>query len=303
MGGEHHSPLSSGEVMSEAASPFVLRPTVLMSQKSRSSSMGSNASNRTRSSSIVSLDSPRNSIVSIDDSGLLPSRNNSTGSLSSLSGVKKPVLYPKSKIKKKSSFAEQLHFKKDFKFKYQEQKKKNKLSFEINKTVPKEKPTVDSNNHILPNATKLIEADLHHDKISKVKAVSNKNNSIQHPLHLKKNMLFSKELQLELLNLSSTGVDKHTEAKFNLTAQDDADPINLSSQGPTVTDFNNQPIINTLQLQNQILAKLNNRWNASSVTQHDGKKFDLSSAIEAETKKDLEEINQKKRSRLDLFDD
>lgn len=74
---------------SGSASPHVIRPP-LLNTRPRSSSInsnGSNQSNNTRSLSIASLESPRNSIVSIDDGFLKSStRNNSTASLSSLAG-------------------------------------------------------------------------------------------------------------------------------------------------------------------------------------------------------------------------
>lgn len=79
------SPLSATEPLSGSTSPQVSRPA-FFGTRPRSSSInsnGSNQSNRTRSLSIASLESPRNSIVSIDDGFLRTTRNNSTNSINS----------------------------------------------------------------------------------------------------------------------------------------------------------------------------------------------------------------------------
>lgn len=75
------------EPQSTASSPKVLRPALAPGKKHRSLSMNSNGSNhlaQQRSMSIILLELPRNSIISIDDTFLRPTRNNSTASLSSL---------------------------------------------------------------------------------------------------------------------------------------------------------------------------------------------------------------------------
>lgn len=83
----------SSEVMSGSPSPHVLRPLVTpqISQKQRLLSMNLVSSMQSasfqRSMSIISLGLPRNSIVSIDDNFLRPTRNNSTSSLVSLGQV------------------------------------------------------------------------------------------------------------------------------------------------------------------------------------------------------------------------
>lgn len=83
----------SSEVMSGSPSPHVLRPLVTpqTSQKQRLLSMNLVSSMQSasfqRSMSIISLGLPRNSIVSIDDNFLRPTRNNSTSSLASLGQV------------------------------------------------------------------------------------------------------------------------------------------------------------------------------------------------------------------------
>lgn len=81
---DRNSPLSSSEQpVSGSTSPHVIKP-VRLPHKQRSSSMNSVTSNHTRSMSIISLESPRNSIVSIDDGFIRPTRNNSSTSLNSL---------------------------------------------------------------------------------------------------------------------------------------------------------------------------------------------------------------------------
>ncbi|KAK6458056.1 uncharacterized protein RJT20DRAFT_28677 [Scheffersomyces xylosifermentans] len=115
----HYSPHSSEA--SGSNSPHIIKPTILVPHKQRSSSVNSITSNATssnnqgihftrsttpttatstsangtatvvatpntvRSMSIVSLESPRNSIVSIDENIIRPTRNNSAASLASLS--------------------------------------------------------------------------------------------------------------------------------------------------------------------------------------------------------------------------
>lgn len=82
--------MSSSETLSGSSSPHVLKlvnaPQQSRTQRSSSmNSIGSNTSgNHHRSMSIISLELPRNSIVSIDDNFLRPMRNDSTASLTSL---------------------------------------------------------------------------------------------------------------------------------------------------------------------------------------------------------------------------
>lgn len=83
--GDKLSPYSL-EPISGSTSPHIIKPLAV--HKQRLSSMNSVTSNQsvshTRSMSIISLGSPRNSIVSIDD-GFRPTRNNSLTLLASLS--------------------------------------------------------------------------------------------------------------------------------------------------------------------------------------------------------------------------
>ncbi|PSK37956.1 hypothetical protein C7M61_003207 [Candidozyma pseudohaemuli] len=89
---ERNSPMSSSEGLSGSLSPRLVRPAAPPVKKQRSSSMnsvGSNHSSHQRSMSIISLELPRNLIISVDDNFLKPSRNDSTASLSSM-GVALP---------------------------------------------------------------------------------------------------------------------------------------------------------------------------------------------------------------------
>lgn len=88
---DHQSPMSSSDTISGSASPFTSKQIV--SSKPRSSSVnsvGSNVSNQ-RSMSIVSLELPRNSIVSVEDMLLRRVCNGSTTSLTSLVPVTSPT--------------------------------------------------------------------------------------------------------------------------------------------------------------------------------------------------------------------
>ncbi|KAK6465069.1 hypothetical protein DFJ63DRAFT_5842 [Scheffersomyces coipomensis] len=97
-----------GSDTSSSGTPHLIKPSIVTSTKQRSSSMNSitsnhsiinasgisntstvhpiinNTSTTVRSLSIISLESPRNSIVSIDENLIRPTRNNSTTSLASL---------------------------------------------------------------------------------------------------------------------------------------------------------------------------------------------------------------------------
>lgn len=90
---DRKSPVAPADSLSGSTSPHIIKPPVINTRPRSSSinSNGSNQSNNTRSLSIASLESPRNSIVSIDDGFLKSStRNNSTASLSSLAGSTTP---------------------------------------------------------------------------------------------------------------------------------------------------------------------------------------------------------------------
>lgn len=87
-----NNPASPSDVLSGSTSPC-LPKQALAARRQRSSSMnsvGSNFSSNQRSMSIISLELRRNSIISVDDSLLRPTRNNSTASLSSLAPVTSP---------------------------------------------------------------------------------------------------------------------------------------------------------------------------------------------------------------------
>lgn len=106
-----HSPASSTDAHSDVESPRLAKqtPSLLVhtpqlhakAKHQRSSSINSLTSTHSthqRSLSLVSLESPRNSIVSIDDVFIRPTRNNSSSSLASLGGAGSPKELPKDNI-------------------------------------------------------------------------------------------------------------------------------------------------------------------------------------------------------------
>lgn len=106
-----HSPASSTDAHSDVESPRLtkpnpsalahtpqLHPKVKHQRSSSINSLTSTHSTHQRSLSLVSLESPRNSIVSIDDVFIRPTRNNSSSSLASLGGAGSPKELPKDNI-------------------------------------------------------------------------------------------------------------------------------------------------------------------------------------------------------------
>lgn len=103
-----HSPNSPSEPQSDAEGPVLtkhvysaqihtpqMHPKTTQQRSSSINSLGSTHSTHQRSMSLVSLESPRNSIVSIDDFFIRPTRNNSSSSLASLGGAGSPKETPK----------------------------------------------------------------------------------------------------------------------------------------------------------------------------------------------------------------
>lgn len=256
--------MSSSETLSGSSSPHVLKlvSAPVQSKKQRSSSMnsiGSNTSNQHRSMSIISLELPRNSIVSIDDNFLRPARNDSSASLTSLVPLVSPneskdsyVSHRMSKIRPKTnnvvysdddSESELLmsrfkwrrrssdkilkptflsSLKKDFKFKYD-----NHLVPKVSSAPPTTKALEDSTpsplslanegaglhtpNHNLHHVHLANPSHLHHQQhypdpdldplpvSSRTAGKKQRNSSITQSIFLKKRLLLSKDIQLELL--------------------------------------------------------------------------------------------------------
>lgn len=326
---ERHSPLSSSEPVSGSTSPLVIKPATIIAHKPRSSSMNSNCSahsNHNRSLSIISLESPRNSIVSFDDGFTRPPRNDSNVSLSSMvgnnggmtppSGGSRETLclnhkiVPKasstaitsdedSEVEQKSTFnclcnkkgryysepAPNSYLKKDFEFQYginvnKSGKHNNYSNIHVNpypnhrhidtKPATDVKPDIPPLPLMVDTAAQNTEINDLTDKTDrtdkviakKIKPV-NKTNRTHQSMYLKKKLIYSKDLQLELMN-SNTSMGKHLDTRFTESA-----PSSLRSAFPNlkaqIKDFENEPIMTTLEHQNKLITKLNEKWNKSLI--------------------------------------
>lgn len=230
-------PRSPIDISSGSTSPHVLRPTPAstLHTKQRSSSInsvGSTQSTQHRSMSIVSLGSPRNSIISVDDFLLRPTRNNSTASLALLGPAASPDVLRdspagrvfKSKPKSTSAilsdeeFSESEHtflrlgsqrrrssdkkqkptflsnFKKNFRFKHD-----SKPADPLRPRAPSLSTKFDDNTPSplsLANETGLfLDDDAHRSAPKKLRS-----SSITQSILLKKRILLSKDIQMELLS-------------------------------------------------------------------------------------------------------
>lgn len=320
---DRHSPLSSSEPVSGSTSPLVIKPATIMAHKPRSSSMNSNGSmhsNHTRSLSIISLESPRNSIVSLEDGLTRPPRNDSNVSLSSLvgnnGGMTPPLassretlrlnhkMMPKvsgtaitsdedseaeqrttfhCKCKRKKSASDEdrtSYIKKDFEFQYgspvdihaKNSDRSNSIAINNNTHQNTNRPVLDTKlvhdftpPPLILDANTTETKDLSDNTISKkIKTVNNKTNSIHQSIYLKKKLMYSKDLQLELLN-SNNSMERHVDTRFIETV-----PSGLRNTRPNLSiqikDFEKEPIITTLEHQNKLISKLNEKWNKSLMT-------------------------------------
>ena len=277
--------------VSGTATPIVVTPTL-------------------RSMSIVSLESPRNSIGSTEDIRL--TRNSSFNSMVNLSNnansfpgtipiiplkVKdnailsdddsefeniptkslRPCLKPLNG-EKESKTEITNNLKRDFKFRYD-----NMTPNRLLVTPPSNKLTevpsplslniekhdlmpvrpldhIHTKQHIVPpplllatdRKTSVDKTDL---EISKKKP---KSNSIQHSIILKKKLMYSKELQFELINnLSPTSVS-------SLSSAMDSKFVTPTSLGDKMAPDTKQPVLDTLTQKNKLIKELNQKWNRSS---------------------------------------
>lgn len=82
-----------------------------------------------------------------------------------------------------------------------------------------------------------------------------KSNSMQQSLILKKKMIYSKDLQLELNHGSPSSISTISESKFITpsTLLDDSNSTNIK-----------QPVLDTLTQKNKLIRQLNQKWNKSS---------------------------------------
>jgi hypothetical protein len=93
-------------------------------------------------------------------------------------------------------------------------------------------------------------------EISKKKS---KSNSIQHSIILKKKLMYSKELQFELVNnLSPTSVTSLS------SAMDSKFVTPASLLGDKMMADSKQPVLDTLTQKNKLIKELNQKWNRSS---------------------------------------
>lgn len=368
---ERNSPLSSSEPLSGSASPHVVRlPTVPPSKKQRSSSMNSVSSNHSthqRSMSIISLESPRNSIVSLEDNFLRPTRNNSTNSLASLSALSpfdsKDTFVIGRKVKSKASSAvfsdedselelqisvqrakwrrrssEKIQkpsflasLKKDFKFKYDNHLKPksvppNAKFMEDGTPSPLSIATDGSGLPLHRNHQSQL---LHHTSMSltsmshtPMSAYHNpgeldyelpapqrapgkklRTSSITQSIFMKKRMLLSKDIQLELLLSHSPAVSPptHSDARFPVILQplplrgqihnllslhrnDDApqSPPMRSSPSPPPLQIPSEP---SVRQQNKLIYELNRKWNKAVFDTNDRKDKDLATVVGSPSRK------------------
>lgn len=294
-------PLSSG-----STSPRILRPF-----KPRSSSINSQTSNNShnRSLSIASMESPRNSIVSIDEFRL-PTRNNSTTSLSELNikpkdkdrlintrlknNINTTVLFsdedseterPARRRSKSNSF-----LKKDFKIKFSEQLKKSNLSpitlpsleFKVqnlspesttspNQSIPSPQATFSPTNFETPSPLSLNLGDLP-KKVIEQNRENFKRKSTKGGYSLKKNLLFSKEVRMELtgedFKLKFVKEPKTSSSSDNGDSGDNGGDKTIktdTSEKEEKKDTDNEkeekkgPILSTLQQQN-LINQMNRKW-------------------------------------------
>lgn len=281
-----HSPASSTDAHSDVESPRVSKQTCSVlaitpqlhskAKQQRSSSINSLTSTQSthqRSLSLVSLESPRNSIVSIDDIFIRPTRNNSNSSLASLGGAGSPKELPKDHIplssrlpkskfksscvilsdeeisesehhptrsatwrrkssekKQKPSFLSSL--KKDFKFKYDHEIKQKPVINNVTSTPIAARLMEDSHpsplslsvegTHLAtsqPTSTQLtatplnmLEDDANSALRASVSTKKVRSSSMTQSMFLKKKLLLSKDLQLELLSTHQSTAPSPTSA-------------------------------------------------------------------------------------------
>lgn len=356
---ERHSPLSSSEPVSGSTSPLIIKPATIIAHKPRSSSMNSNCSthsNHARSLSIISLESPRNSIISLDDGFTRPPRNDSNVSLSSmvgnnggmtppLGGCKETIRLNHKNIPKTSSTvitsdedseveqksisncmckrngryysepAPNSYLKKDFEFQYGGNVNKNgkhnncgSVHINTNHRHMDRRPSTDNKSDIIPSPLILnaehekTEAKFVTDKpdkviAKKIKPVNNKSNRAHQSIYLKKKLIYSKDLQLELMN-SNTSMGKHLDTRFTETSSSSPKSSNSTNLKAQIKDFETEPIITTLEHQNKLITKLNEKWNKSLVTpNHSSGGNDKMIADETN-----QIVGSRKRSRQYLFE-
>ncbi|EAZ63566.2 DNA-binding proteins Bright/BRCAA1/RBP1 and related proteins containing BRIGHT domain-containing protein [Scheffersomyces stipitis CBS 6054] len=344
--------------------------------------------NTVRSMSIVSLESPRNSIVSLGDDFIRPTRNNSTTSLASLNSqstainnnsnglpndyviahrlrhhintssailsdddseletTHRTILKPRLRRDTKPDLV--LPLNRDFKFKYDSSGAGYSLGSASNGSGatttpsspsaapaegsslnPTRSPPLLTINPALrllqdptPSPLSLTKLDLltkeHHqvaleqDKVSKKSKV---NSLMQSSLFLKKKLILSKDLQLELMHNTNSPSSTQTSLKpsqVSTLAPVSSELMNAKflTANTTATGkktYSNSPVMETLVERNKRIHELNQKWNrsisaeATSTKKVDKKNDNLK---EEHAKSEAKQVtNERKRSRTYSFDD
>ncbi|RLV82752.1 hypothetical protein JA9_003888 [Meyerozyma sp. JA9] len=273
--GDRSNPMSPEILPSTTPSPRILKPPLHgQIPKQRSSSVNSTGSNH---QSVVSLDSPRNSIISLDDVRPL-TRNNSTTSLTSITNNKEPTVLSRGKIKFKGHFSTSAVFsdedseidkpttlpacgsqslakkirrrkdsfesrpdpiKRDFQFQFSNPPIRSVTKSPI---PPKAEFKQDDNTpsplSLLPN-----------DSSAPSKKVKSSKTNVSQSLLLKKK-IYSKDIQLELIP-SPTQIINKEEKRF------------ADKKSALRDSFSDAPILSTLSHQNQLISEMNRKWNKS----------------------------------------
>lgn len=269
----------SPEILPSALpSPHVIKqPLHGQIPKQRSSSVNSTGSNHTHHS-VVSLDSPRNSIISLDDAALRPlTRNNSTASLNSTTntGPKEHAVLSRGKLKLKGHFGASAIFSDDdseiekptfipsqtsmalAKIRRRQESAEIKpgpikRDFQFQFTSPplhsaarSPIPIADiKTEDTSPSPLSLLPAESSVSKKHK-----NTKTNLSQSLLLKKK-IYSKDIQLELSPPPTTAILKE-EGRYS------------EKPPPLKESFSDAPILSTLNQQNQLISEMNKKWNKS----------------------------------------
>ncbi|EDK41212.2 hypothetical protein PGUG_05310 [Meyerozyma guilliermondii ATCC 6260] len=274
--GDRSNPMSPEILPSTTPSPRIIKPPLHgQIPKQRSSSVNSTGSNH---QSVVSLDSPRNSIISLDDVRPL-TRNNSTTSLTSITNTsKEPTVLSRGKFKFKGHFSTSAVFSdEDSEIDkpttlpahgpqlLAKKIRRRKDSFESRSDPIKRDFQFQFSNPPIQNVTKSPippKAEVKHedntpsplsllsnDSSTPSKKVKSSKTNISQSLLLKKK-IYSKDIQLELIPSPTQIINK--EAK------------RFADKKSALRDsFSDAPILSTLNHQNQLISEMNRKWNKS----------------------------------------
>lgn len=281
--GDRSNPMSPEILPSTSPSPHIIRtPLHGHAPKQRSASVNSTGSNH---QSILSLDSPRNSIVSLDDANVRPlTRNNSTASIQSASVAKDTAVLSRTRVKLKGHhtsavFSDEdseierpampIHstqllakkvrrrqdsdridpIKQDFQFQFSSPPTHPATRSPV---PPKADAKVDDSS---PSPLSLIATDPQATK--KVKTA--KTNLSQ---SLLKKKIYSKDIQLELAPAVTSAIkeehrfERRPPVEFRQGEKEEPKDKGL---------FSDAPILSALNHQSQLISEMNRKWNRSLV--------------------------------------